>query len=213
MKSFLAGIQASTQTSYANNGKTTMLGRAFQKTINSQSVIGPPLTQFVDVQTLAGFSPTYSYYNPTTGHLFVLGPASANPVIALFNFNNSTGAYSYVGKMTLSLANAAATTHAFKGFVVYESGGLIYPVISTTGSVLINGGSYVAWGLSTTDFTVGGGTTIFFASGASQKAMLRWRDCVARALLPEAYLLWHASFLDEAHQICLDHHGDAAFFT
>jgi hypothetical protein len=175
MRTYLAGLQNSTQTSYANNGKTTILGRAAQKTINSQSVIGPPLTQFIDVETLCGFVPTYCYFNPTTNHLFALGPASSTPIVALFNFNNLTGVYSYVGKVLMSLPNAAATTYTFRGFTVYESAGTIYPIISATGSVVINGGTYVGWGLTTSDFTVGG-TTLWSANTSSQKAVYFLQD-------------------------------------
>lgn len=189
MKSYLANIQASTQTSYANNGKTTILGRAYQKTINSQSVIGPGLTQFIDVQTLVGFIPSMSYFNAATNHLFFLGPVSASPTVALFNFNNLTGAYSYVGKITMSLANAAATTEVWRGFKVYETGGLIYPVISSTGSVVINGGNFVAWGLSTSDFTVGG-TTIYSASSSNQKACYFLQDPAALGSLHVATTSW-----------------------
>ena len=175
MKTFLAGLQNQVQSTYSNNGKTTALGRAMQKTINSQQVIGPSLTQFIDVQTLAGFIPTYSYYNPNTGHLFVLGPASPTPTVALFTFNNTTGAYAYVGKVILSLGNAAATTHTFRGFAVYENGTSINILVSTTGSVVINGGTYLANNLALAQFTVGG-TTIYSASGASQSAMYFLQD-------------------------------------
>jgi hypothetical protein len=178
MKTYVAGLQTSTQTSYANNGKTTMLGRAFQKSINSQSVIGPALTQFIDVQTLAGFIPSQSFFNPSTGHLFLLGPTSPTPIVALFNFNNATGAYSYVGKVTLALGNVAATTYVLRGFKVYENAGVINVLVSVTGSIAINGGTYVGWGLAASDFTIGG-TSIFSASGSNQKAVYFLQDPAA----------------------------------
>lgn len=186
---YLANLQADTQTSYANNGKTTMLGRVFQKTLSSLSVIGPPLTQFIDVQTLAGFIPTYTYFNPSTNRLYVLGPVSATPTIALFNFDNNTGAYSYVGKITMALGNAAATTYVFRGFRVYESGGLIYPIISVTGSVVINGGTYVGWGLSASDFTFGG-TPLFSANASNQKAVYFLQDPSAVGVSNVATTSW-----------------------
>ena len=192
MKSFLAGLQNATQTSYSNNGITTIFGRASQKTLNSQTVIGPALTQFIDVQTIAGFNSTFTYYNPTTNHLFVLGPVSATPTVALFNFNNTTGAYSYVGKITMALGNAAATTYVFRGFTVYESGGLIYPLISATGSVAINGGTYMAWGLSTTDFTVGS-TAFFAANTSSQKAVYFLQDSAGMGASNVATTSWGIS--------------------
>jgi hypothetical protein len=191
-KAYLAGLQNSTQTSYSNNGKTTILGRAYQKTLNSQQVIGPALTQFIDVQTLAGFVPAFIAYSPNQNRLYALSVISANPTVGLFTFNNSTGTYSYVGKVILSLASAAATTHTTRGFEVYESGGSIYILISTTGSVAINGGTYVAWGLAASDFTVGG-TTIFFASGSNQKAMYYMQDPGALGVSHVASTSWGLS--------------------
>lgn len=192
MKTYVANLQASTQTSYANNGKTTITGRAFQKTINSQSVIGPALTQFIDTQTLLGLTPSYSCFNPNTSRLFVLGLASSTPTVALFNFNTLTGAYSYAGKIILSLANAAVTAHVFRGFDVYESGVLIYPIISTTGSTVTNGGTYVGWNVTLADFTVGG-TTIFAANSANQKAVYFMQDPAAFGASHVATSSWGVS--------------------
>jgi hypothetical protein len=175
MKTYLAGLQNSTQTSYANNGKTTLLGRTYQKTINSQSVIGPTLTQYIDIETITGLSPIFSYYNPTTNHLFVLAGVTPNPSVLLFNFNSSTGAYSYVGKIICNLPNVSATTHIFRSFKVYESGGYIVPVIATTGSIVINGGVNIAWNCTASQFTPGG-TGIFPAYGSNQNAMYFIQD-------------------------------------
>ena len=189
MKTFSANLQNSTQTSYANNGKTTILGRAFQKTINSQSVIGPALTNFIDVQTLAGFIPSFSYYNPNTNRLFVLGPVAATPTVALFNFNNSTGAYSYVGKISMALGNAAATTYVHAGFTVYENGGVITVCYSGSGSVVVNGGTYIAANLAVSDFTIGG-TVITPASGSNQKAVYFLQDSAALGAAHVASTPW-----------------------
>src|SRR5579863_3824323 len=114
MKTGLAGLQNSTQTTYSNNGKTTILGRAAQKTINSQLVIGPTLTQFIDVETITGLVPIFSTFVPSTNRLFVLAGASPTPSVLLFNFNSTSGAYTYVGKIVCNLPNVSATTHTFK---------------------------------------------------------------------------------------------------
>jgi hypothetical protein len=172
MKTFLAGLQNSIQTSYSNNGKTTILGRAMQKNINGQSVIGPQLTGWIDFFVQSSLYPVYPYYNPTTGHLFVLGSLSTvysgiNMYVAMYTFNNSAGVPAYVGKVNFNLPNAAATTPALRGFNVYENGSNITPVITTTGSVVINGGTMIAYNLTAASFTVGG-TILYPASSASQ---------------------------------------------
>ena len=66
MKTVLAGLQNSIQTTYSNNGKTTLFGRAFQKAINSQNVIGPQLTQWLDLFQTYALYPQEVYYNPNT---------------------------------------------------------------------------------------------------------------------------------------------------
>jgi len=164
MKTILANLNGSVQTSYSNNGKTTVFGRAFQKSINSQNVIGPQLTQWLDVLQLYALNPIDAYYNPNTGHLFVLSAVSTtltalNIWVQLFNFSSSTNwVPTYVGKVNLNFANSAASSPAIKGFSVYESGGNITPIISITGSVPIEGGTYIAYNLTTSSFTVGGST-------------------------------------------------------
>jgi hypothetical protein len=173
MKTSLSGLQNAVQTSYSNNGLTTVLGRAFQKTINSQSVIGPQLTQWVDIFQTYGLYPLDAYYNPNTGHLFVLASTATtlsgtNVWVMLFNFSSSTNYVpSYVGKVNLNFANSAASTPAIKGFTVYESGSNITPLVTITGSVAIEGGTYMAYNLTTGNFTIGGGTA-FPASGSGQ---------------------------------------------
>jgi len=173
MKTILANLNGSIQSSYANNGKTTTFGRAFQKAINSQNVLGPPLTQWVDILQLYALNPLDCYYNPNTGHLFVLSAVSTtltalNIWVQLFNFSAATNwVPSYVGKVNMNFGNAAASAPTIKGFSVYESGGNITPIISVTGAVAIEGGTYIAYNLTTASFTIGG-STAWAASGASQ---------------------------------------------
>ena len=173
MKSFTTNLQAAVQTSYANNGITTNLGRMFQKTLNGQKVIGAPLNQWLDTFQVYALYPQDMYYNPNTGHLFVLSSTAAaltatNLWVQLFNFSAATSwVPSYVGKVNLNLGNSAASTPTIKGFTVYESGGNITPCVSVTGSVVIEGGTYIAYNLTAASFTVGGGTA-YPASGAGQ---------------------------------------------
>ena len=181
MKTFLAGLQNSTTTSYTKT-QTSLLGRVNSKTINSQTVLGPALTQFIDVFTQTGLSPLSSAYISSSGHLYILAGASPTPTVLLYNFNNTTGVYSYVGKVIVNLPNVSATTHTFRGFKVYESGSSIYVLIGTTGSIVINGTISVAWGLTTADFTVGG-TTLFPAYGSNQKAVYAFQDPAAYGAL------------------------------
>ena len=174
MKTSLAGLQNYTlQTTYSNNGNTTLLGRAFQKSINSQNVLGPALTQWLDIFTTYALYDLDQYYNPNTGHLFVLASPSTtltatNLWVMLFNFSAATAwVPTYVGKVNLNLANSAASTPTIKCFDVFESGSFITPRVSVTGSVLIEGGTYIAYNLTTASFTVGG-STAFPASTSSQ---------------------------------------------
>jgi hypothetical protein len=181
MKSYNLGLLSSVGNTY-DKTRTTIAGRVSSKSLNGQAVLGPPLTQFIDTQTLAGIVPTATYLNPNTNRLFVLGaPASGTVTVALFNYDNILGTYSYVGKISVSLANAASTTQTIKGFKVNDSGATWQIVISTTGSVVINGGTYVAWGVVAEDFTAGG-TAIYPSSLTGAKAVYFLQDSSALGL-------------------------------
>lgn len=175
MKTILANLQADTQTSYSNNGKTTLIGRVTQKVVNGQNVLGSPLTRFIDTQTIAGVAAQYSAYNPATNRLFVCGTISAATNVLLFNFNPTTGDSTYVGRIIMNLPNAAASTYTARGFQVYESGGNVTVIVSAAGSVAINSGHFVANKVPISSFT-SGGTNIFAASGPDQVAMYQFQD-------------------------------------
>ena len=195
MKTSLAGLQNSVSSIYSTTGTTTF-GRAFQKTINSQGVIGPQLTQWMDIFQTYALYPQDCYYNPNTGHLFVLASSAAaltavNTWVMLFNFSSSNSwTPTYVGKVNLNFGNSAASTPTIKGFSVYESGGNIIPCISVTGSVAIEGGTYIAYNLTTASFTVGG-TTIYPASGSGQAGYMYFlQDPVALGASHAATTAW-----------------------
>lgn len=175
MKTILANLQASTQTSYIDKTKTTLVGRVSQKSISGVSVLGSPLSRFIDTQSIAGIAPQYSAFNPATGRLFVCGVMSAATNVLLFNFNQTTGEATYVGRIIMNLPNAAATTYTPRGFNVYESGGNVTVVLSATGSVAINSGHFVANKVPVASFT-SGGTNIFAASGLDQVAVYQFQD-------------------------------------
>jgi hypothetical protein len=169
MKSKLVGLQASVSTTY-DKTKTSTLGRARQKTLNGKQVIGPSLSKFIDVQTLASMAPSYTYFAPMQNQLFVAQSSSSQIIqVALFNFDRITGSSSYVGKVILNLANSASTTHTQRGFAVTTDGTNIRIFISTTGSVAINSGVSVAY-CNVSQFT-NSGINLFPASGPGQSAI------------------------------------------
>lgn len=182
MKTILGNLQASTQTTYANNGKTTLVGRVTQRVINSQNVIGGPLTRFIDTQTIVGVAPQYTYYNPNTNRLWVCGVISAATTVMLFNFNSTTGEATFVGRIIMNLPNVAATTYTPRGFAVYESDGTATVLVSATGSVAINSGIFMANKIPIASFTVGG-TNIWAASTTDEVAVYQLQDSLLNGVL------------------------------
>jgi hypothetical protein len=169
MKSKLVGLQSSVSTTY-DKTKTSTLGRARQKTLNGRQVIGPSLSKFIDVNTLASMAPSFTYFAPMQNQLFVLQSSSAsNTQVSLFNFNKDTGESSYVGKVVLNLANSAPTNSTSRGFAVTSDGTNVRIFLSVTGSVAINSGVYVAY-CTVSQFT-NAGFNLFPASGSSQNAI------------------------------------------
>lgn len=186
MKVISADLLDSTTTTYGDTTKTYIAGRVFSKTILSETVLGPPLTNFIDVfnDTLGGGSvtPNGIYLSPN-GRLFLATtPAAGLMTILLYDYD-LTGATSpsYVGRIVLSVPNSAATTHIVRHFEVLDgadpsvvTGWKI--VFGTIGTVLINGGTFLANNISKSDFVHTSPPTIGMAISSSAKAVYMLQD-------------------------------------
>lgn len=155
--------------------KTTIQGRIAQKTIGGLDVLGAPLTKFIDFATdTAGQVPTAGLFASVNGRVFVCGAAVAGSIpVFLYDFNYTTGASTYIGRINVTTPNTAATTHTIRDIrVVNDSGDTGWKIyIATVGSVLINGGTFVVNSIDKADFVQVAFPTIPFATGNSQKAV------------------------------------------
>ena len=116
MRYLSTNLQGSVTGTY-DKTKTTVAGLVTQKVINTKNVVSPPLTKFIDVFTdSAGtVTPSGVMYASPTGRLWILGTvASAATPVAYYNFNYTTGVYSYGGRVNISFPNSAATTHTVR---------------------------------------------------------------------------------------------------
>lgn len=157
MKTYSTQLLADVVSSY-DKTKTSISGLVAQKTINTKDVLGPPLSKFIDIytDTLGTFSPGLMFASPN-GRLFVLiaTPASgaANQIV-MYNFNLTTGSYSYVGRIGFNIATPAATMRAFK---VDDSNPsnikIFFGVASTTP---LTGGLMMINKVAVSDFVVAG---------------------------------------------------------
>lgn len=186
MKTIKANLTESTTGTYGDTSKTYLAGRVFSKTINSNTVLGPPLTNFVDVftDTAGGGSttPTGLYLSPN-GRMFVAGTAVTGQLpILLYDFD-LTGQTSpvYKGRILVNLPNSAATTHTLRQFEVLDgaspatvTGWKI--VFSTVGSVLINGGTFLVNSVDKADFVFTSPPTFGLAIASSAKANYMFQD-------------------------------------
>lgn len=162
--------------------KTTRQGRAIVKTVNSQTVLGPPLNRFVDVANDTAASsqviPSLSYLSPN-GRLFSVGPeVNGFCPISLHTMNMTTGVTSYVGTIRIFIADNAATVQTIRDIKAIDSGVSGWRIfVLTTGSVVINGGLYAANNVDLSDFlAVGPGTLFPSATGSNQKATYFLQD-------------------------------------
>jgi hypothetical protein len=176
-KTYLTGLQSNVVSSY-DKTKTTVQGRAFQKTISSLLAVGPPLTKFIDVQTDTGIAPGGPMYLSPNGRLFLISSIVGGlATLVLYNFNTTTGVYSFVGKLAVTLPNQAATVHSLRGFKVTDAGTTGWKIfIGTTGSVLQNGGTFMVNAVALADFVPSGFATLPMATGTSQKAVYFLQD-------------------------------------
>lgn len=159
--------------------KTTIQGRCYSKTVDGKVALGPPLNKFIDVQTDTAVNPAANgMYLSTNGRIFILGAETGgiSPLL-LYSINYDTGAYSYVGRVNINTADVAATTTTFRSLKVLDSGTTGWKLfLTSTASVLINGGTYLINNLALADFVPIGFPTIPFASGNDQKAVYFLQD-------------------------------------
>ena len=159
--------------------KTTIQGRCYSKTVESKTALGPPINKFVDIQTDSGITlAANNSYVTSNNRIFILGAeaGAATPLI-LYSFNSSTGATTYVGRVNINLPDVAATTTVYRSIKVIDTGTTGWKVfITTTGSVLINGGTMLVNNLALADFVPIGFATIPFATGNDQKAVYFLQD-------------------------------------
>lgn len=163
--------------------KTTIQGRVAQKTVSGLSVLGAPLTKFIDVFTDTGQNPAQVYCTEN-GRLFVTGAIVNGTTydtmpIMLYDFNVTTGATTYVGRIDVQLPNIAATTTTLKGFKVVDNGVTGWKIfIGTTATVLINGGLFMVNNIDKTDFVQVSFPTIPMATSTNAKAIYFLQDPV-----------------------------------
>lgn len=195
--------------------KTTVFGRAFLKTISATSVIGPPLTNFIDSFTDAAITGNMVYCTPNN-RLFIITAITAGvATVALYNFDlTGVTAPSYVGKILINYPNTAATTHTLRHFKVYDgvnqaavTGWQI--LVGTSASVLINGGNFVAQNIALSDFIPISSPTIGMAIASNAKANYFLQDPgnigVANNLTQNL-----GASIDFANRLWITHNGLAA---
>lgn len=153
--------------------KTTIQGRVFSKTIGATTVLGPPVTKFIDVFSDTAGAPVGTLFASTNGRIFVVTAVSAGLItLSLYDADYSLGTFAYVGKLNFITPNTAATTHTVRGLRVVDTGVTGWKVfIATSATVLINGGLFCANSIDKADFVQVSPATIPFATGNGQKAM------------------------------------------
>ena len=161
--------------------KTTIQGRVAAKVIDGEDVLGPPLSKFIDVFVDTGLAPA-SVYCSENGRLFI----TATPVngtsydtmsVLLYDFDLTTGVYSYVGRIEIQLPNLAASVHTLRALKVVDTGTTGWKIfIATTSTVTINGGLFLVNNIDKADFVQIGFPTIPMALASNSKAVYLLQD-------------------------------------
>lgn len=174
MKATSLSLQTSVGASY-DQTRTTLVGRASQKTVSGKLAVGTPLISFADVITDANITPLHFDITPN-GKCFIFNaPAAGVGTIAYYNFDFTTGAWSYVGKLAYNVPNSPATTHTVRSVRVDDSTSALKIFVSTVGTVTANGGLFMLGHgtnpVTVADFVPVGFATLAAATAANQKAV------------------------------------------
>lgn len=193
--------------------KTTIQGRAFSKTVDSKTALGPPLNKFLDVITDATVTPApNAHYMTPNGRVFVLQlEATGIALVALYTFDYSTGASVYVGKVQIAMPDTPSTTHVYRSVKALDTGTTGWKLIITTtaSTALINGGTFIVNDLALADFVPIGFPTIPFATGNGQKAVYKLED-PANTGAGHLQTISAGSVLDSANDRLYVHNGVSA---
>lgn len=193
--------------------KTTIQGRVFSKTIDSQTVLGPPVSKFIDVFADSAENPSQIYCTEN-GRLFSIGAIvnggtyDTAPII-LHEFDFATGTYNYVGKITVQLPNIAATVHTIRGFKAIDTGTTGWKFfIATTATIAINGGLFLVNNVDKTDFNIVP-TLITMATASNAKAVYLLQD-PSNIGVGQLNIATAGMVLDKANSRIYVHNGVAA---
>jgi hypothetical protein len=180
MKFINANLLASVGGTY-DQTRTTIQGRVSQKTIGGKQVLGPSLNKFVDIVTDNGGQAASSVFMSENGRIFTLNAENAGLVQCyLHTVDFNTGAIAFVGRIQFTLPDNASTTHTYRGFKVIDTGTTGWKLFLTTaGSILINGGTFLVNNINLSDFVPIGFPTIPFATADNQKAVYFLQDPTA----------------------------------
>lgn len=214
MKYIKADLVSDVVSSY-DQTKTTIQGRVASKVINTQTVLGPPLTKFIDVFTDTAQTPASTVYCTDNGRLFVLaapinGTSYDTLPVMLYDFDLTTGAHAYVGRIDIQLPNLAATVHTIRSFKVIDTGTTNWKIyISTVATVTINGGLFLANKIDKSDFIPIGSPVIPMATSTDAKAVYFLQD-PSNTGVGQLNIATAGSILDNAANRIYLHNGIAA---
>ena len=125
------GLLDSVVTSY-DQTKTSLFGGVFQKTIEGEDIIGPPMSSFFDTFADTGYVPLGPIWcsrvgtGPRANICRVYVPVgtfvTAGAQVALYDFNIVTGVRQYRGKIAFYLPGVTLNvcTHVLRGIRVYN---------------------------------------------------------------------------------------------
>ncbi len=153
MKAVYLGLSDDVSAGVYDPTKTSLVGHVKQDTINSNTVFSPPTPVLVDTFTDTGLIGNTVRYTDN-GRLFIITAiATGSASILLYNLNSATGAYSYIGKIVANFPNTAATTHTIRYLRVIDNGTTGWRIfVGTTGSVVLNGGTFCINSVDLADF-------------------------------------------------------------
>jgi hypothetical protein len=211
MKSVKANLLGDVVSIY-DQTKTTIQGRVAQKVIDSKPVLGPVLNKFIDVFTdTAGTAVPVINYSTASGRVFTLSAeAGGNSILSLHTYNFATGDVAYIGCIRVSLPDIAATTHTLRSLKVIDTGSTGWKIfITTSASILINGGTFCANNIDLIDFSPLAFPTIPFATGLNQKAVYFLQDPLNIGV-GQLQTISVGSVLDQNNNRIYVHNGAAA---
>lgn len=144
---------ANTSATYDQN-LTSLIGKITQKTLNGNTVVGPPLVKYRNtIGSSESITPNDIYVSENNRMFITTTETGGLVTCLLYDIDPDTNDMTYDGKITFQVNDSPSTTHTIRGFRVIDDGTTGWKIFwLSTANQAANAGLYMVNNVDLVDF-------------------------------------------------------------